>query len=554
LVKANGFFIPTTGYVLQGEMGFYLWKPFSMKISLKSISVLAALLLFVGANAQQDFNLTDFSNKLNKVIAAKRQGFKPFLKVGSDEVDRTKFVELVKGGSNRLEEGKYSSSLEFESKKLISVKAFMECLRKAYLPNECIITQEEGKARDGAFTLVVIEKANGYYNIAHDYYSLYTEENTDGGNHQIVFHLSINSKEEREIIFNKKSFAKQMQEIVGDQKNAFASYKNGKKKTDTTNSSFLLKRKIPGSINSELGEELNDDSTGMDTYFINRFRFALPLEEKISYASIKSILKAIYPTSKYDIIVIDSAMEGETFLSIRLGVVELFKDRYRVTKDIYIFEMEEGSGWRSHVNRQLDIRVSLKHFANKEDADKVSYLAGNGMKANDSLKKIVTKLYTLSKNKKLGNLNATMLKESELPGLGDFSFGGDAQKLTSVNMKGYSFYKGNNGEFAIVKKLGKNATKHHEEWLEFIQQVGNALPRNFVYLSEFHSKYVQPDANGKRIAALKAYGGSSYTPFLETKDYAFYADNLMSVFTNLAIEENEREEKTVYAIINITAN
>jgi hypothetical protein len=526
-----------------------------MKISLKSIFVVVLVLFFIDANAQQDFNMMDFSNKLNKVIAAKRQGFKPFLKAGSNEVDKSRFVELFKGGTNSVSgsAGKYFSAIEFETRQNISLKTFKECLKKAYLPNECLIEEDEGKANDKIFHLVVTEKADGYFNTAPDYYNLYTDENTDGGNHKVTFEISINSKEERETIFNNGSFTKQMQEIIADQKNAFASFKNGKDKKDTSGSAFLLKKKVWGAVQSELEDGINDDSTGMATYFANRFKFAMPAKDKFDYAFVHRVLQSIYPAGKYGFSMVDSSMEDGKLYYISFNVVQLFKDSFRLTNDRYFFDIVELEGQQKNIKRELSIKATLNHFTNKQDAGKISYWTGNSIVANDSLKRIITKLYGLAKQNKLGSLPFGLLKENERPIWSDFSFAGDARKLTQIGMNGYFFYIGNAGEFAVVKKLGKDDSKQSEEWMKFIQEVGIRLPGNFIYMPSFHGKFLQPFLKGKKNV-LKVFPENIYLPFQETQHYTLYAENLMSATTTVAFETNEQEEITVYAIINFTAN
>lgn len=352
--------------------------------------------------------------------------------------------------------------------------------------------------------------------------------------------------------FDKGLFVKQMKEIVADQKNGFASFKGTKDKKDTTGSGFLLKKPVWGATKSELEVGLNEDSTGMDTYFGNRFKFTLAAKEKFDYAFVTNVLRGIYPAGKYDFSMVDSSMEDGKLYYISFKVVELFSDSFRLTNDRYFFDMVEQEGQQDN-KKELNIRATVHHFANKDDAGRVCYWAGNNNRANDSLRKIVANLYNLAKQNKLGSLPFMLLKEPERPTWGDFSFVGDARRLTKTTMKGYSFYIGNASEFAIVKKLGKDANKHSQEWNEFIQQIGNTLPRHFIYMRPFYDRFMLPYLKGKK-AGLKAFNGNAYVPFMETDNYKLFAESLMSATTSLAIEENEKEEKTVYAIISFTAN
>lgn len=514
---------------------------------------------------QNRFDEKYFSENLTKVIKAKQTNFKSFLQKKSNDVDTTKLIKLLEGGNVELIKHTnthetdyfiYNNSLVFETAKLsIDSSSFVDCLKKAYLPIDCIIlfVPRDPHANINDFYIEVIEKKGGVYNLTKDSYSFTAAFDEDSKKYSCLLSVTINSLKREIKQFNDTFVNQSLQLFVKEKSTAFKAFKKSNK-ADTVGE-FKLKTNFNNWEHSSLTEEYDKEDNIRDTKFKSFFEFIQPSNQPLlTYQNWKQLLSKSIDTSKYALYLKDSLMEGDTIENLSFGILELYEKSYFVTND----KIEIRKGYLGNIDDEFNnvlsdfnLRITLEHSsANKANSNNFFYTAKTTNKSNDSLRAVVQLLYS---KLKMHNFEKPATKDepykpSKIP-YGEL-LDADCPFITlpQYNVNNIHFcrcFPEGNSIF-LIKKLGNDTTKHFADVFDFIEMFGNSLPDNFVFAKRFYEQFFKLKNSKTKLGVLE--NNKSIWAFTESYYYRNGYETSLNVYVDYRVFEKEDNTKEYYIV------
>ncbi len=514
-------------------IGFTVFFSVSVFAQSKNETVLHALLSKVAVAKFDDFKTHALALKKDssaKLLFAKEEAYESF--------------KIVKNFNNKAY--KYMAFFDVEYDKVdFTVNNFERMLsstgRERFFPKLKFIEQDSS-----LFTFIMQQENSEYYNAEVDEYTFKLLYDSATQKHKCSVELYITNAQYLIPFYNDSHIVYKLKPLVSANQFVKSSYQKKKDKNGyytvyagTNNDNFIR-------IEIDKDEATKQKQTKLK----GKFKFVLSRYDHFYLRDLKELFKYCFNDSTADVVIDESDIPTDTskFEDAYGRIVQLSTSSYTITKNYFRvhIDYEDEEDFKKTFT---ELTIDFTFFDDQGKKDKTYHWAKTSNNVDEKLQQSLDVLCKEAKNRSTYNQDKSdeVLNDTLLLNVINSDF--TLLYIKQTEVQGFTILRADESNVIyLVKKLSGNVEADNHIIQNLVYQIGNALPRNFVFSRDFYTRY-QPLDNFKN--QIKSGTEFNENIFSEMYNYKFERDALLNISFEKKIHTLPDYTEKTYLIIRI---
>lgn len=516
-------------------IGFTVFFSVSVFAQSKNETVLHALLSKVAVVKFDDFKTHALVLKKDssaKLLFAREEAYESF--------------KIVKNFNNKAY--KYMAFFDVEYDKAdFTVNNFERMLssigREIFFPKLTFIEQDSS-----LFTFIMQQENSEYFNAEVDEYTFKLLYDSATQKHKCSVELSITNAQYLIPFYNDSLIIYKLKPLVSANQFVKSSYQKNKDKngyytvyTGTSNDNYI-----------RIEIEKDESTKEKQTILKGKFKFVLSKNDHFYLRDLKELFKYCFDDGTADVMIDESDIPSDTskFENAYGKIVQLSMSSYTITKNYFRVHVDyEDEEDLKKVFPELTIDFTFFEDQGKKDKSKTYYWAKTSNNVDEKLQQSLDVLCKEAKKNStyLQVKNDEILTDTLILNVINSDF--TLRYIKQIEVQGFTILRADESNVIyLVKKLSGNLEADNSLIQTSMFQIGNALPKNFVFSKDFYTRY-QPLDNFKNQIKLGAEFNENI--FSEMYNYKFERDALLNISFEKKVHTLPDYTENTYLIIRI---